>query len=181
MTLAWAWWTGRPGTAGTDTDTDSAAAWRVGAVQLVLAAWIGAALAGLGAVEAYSLPAAGGLLLAAGRGLVRDASWQAWGPGLVVAAVPSTALAVVTPDAARAVLVLALAAGTMVAGGRAGLRAPLMVGAGTALVLSLGLAVRALPWPLGTALVVGSLLLLVGMRRERRPVAGFATRLADLR
>ena len=40
---------------------------------------------------------------------------------------------------------------------------------------------RALPWPLGTALVVGTVLLAVGMRRERRPVAGFGTRLAELR
>ena len=181
VTLAWAWWTGRPGTADTDTALDSATAWRVGAAQLVVASWVVAALGGLGAVEAYSVPAAGGLLLAAGRGLVRDASWQSWGPGLVVAAVPSTVLAVVTPDAARAVVVLGLAAAAMVSGGRAGLRAPLMVGAGTALVLSLGLAVRALPWPVGTALVVGSALLAVGMLRERRPVAGFATRLADLR
>ncbi|RZU32226.1 hypothetical protein BKA19_1921 [Blastococcus saxobsidens] len=179
-TLGWAWWTGRAGTA-TDDDTDSTTGWRIGAAQLVLAGWLAAALAGLGAVEAYSVPAAGGLLLAAGRGLLRDPSWQSWGPGLVVAAAPSTVLAVVTPDALRAVLVLALAAVAMVAGGRAGLRAPLLVGSGAALVLALGLAVRALPWPVATALVVGSVLLLIGMLRERRPVAGFATRLADLR
>jgi hypothetical protein len=180
VTLGWAWWTGRPG-AGADVDTDSTAAWRVGAAQAVLAAWIAAALAGLGAAEAYSLPAAAGLLLAAGRGLVRAPSWQAWGPGLLVAAAPSTALAVVTPGAARTVLVLAVAALAMVAGGRSGLQAPLMIGAGTALVLGLGLAVRVLPWPAGTTLLVGSALLLIGMLRERRPIGGFATRLADLR
>ncbi|NEK85145.1 hypothetical protein GCU60_05125 [Blastococcus saxobsidens] len=179
-TLGWAWWTGRAGSAPDD-DSDATAGWRIGAAQLVLACWLAAALADLGAVEAYSLPAAAGLLLAAGRGLVRDPSWQAWGPGLVTAAAPSTVLTVVTPDALRAVLVLALAAVAMVAGGRAGLRAPLMIGSGTALVLALGLAVRALPWPVATALVVGSGLLLIGMLRERHPVAGFATRLADLR
>ena len=64
---------------------------------------------------------------------------------------------------------------------RRALRAPLQIGAGTALVLALGLSVRALPWPVATALVVGGVLLAVGARRERRPVAGFATRLADLR
>ncbi|TFV53117.1 hypothetical protein [Blastococcus sp. TF02A-35] len=179
-TLVWAWWTGRPG-AAPDDDTDATVAWRVGAAQLVLAGWIAAALADLGAVEAYSLPASAGLLLAAGRGLVRDASWPTWGPGLVLAAAPSTVLAVATSDALRGVVVLALAAVAMVAGGRAGVRAPLMVGAGTALVLALGLAVRALPWPVGTALVVGCALLVIGMLRERRPVAGFAARLPELR
>jgi hypothetical protein len=48
-------------------------------------------------------------------------------------------------------------------------------------VLAIGLTVRALPWQLGTALVVGSALLAIGMLRERRPVAGFDARLADLR
>ena len=69
----------------------------------------------------------------------------------------------------------------MVAGARTGNRALLMVGAGTVLVLALGFTVRALPWPLATALVVGAALLTVGVRRERRPVAGFGGRLADLR
>ena len=44
-----------------------------------------------------------------------------------------------------------------------------------------GLGVRGLPWPVASALVVGGVLLAVGVRRERRPVAGFAVRLADLR
>ena len=56
-----------------------------------------------------------------------------------------------------------------------------LVGAASALVLAVGLAVRALPWPVAAALVVGSVLLLIGMRGERVPVAGFAARLADLR
>jgi hypothetical protein len=56
-----------------------------------------------------------------------------------------------------------------------------MVGAGTALALALGFTVRALPWPLGAALVVGSVLLALGARRERRPIAGFGRRVADLR
>jgi hypothetical protein len=98
-----------------------------------------------------------------------------------VAAVPSTVLAVIAPDAPRAVAVLVVAAAVLVAGGRRALAAPLQIGAGTALTLALGLSVRALPWPVATALVVGGVLLAVGARRERRPVAGFATRLADLR
>ncbi|MFL6097742.1 MAG: hypothetical protein ACJ71Y_19990, partial [Blastococcus sp.] len=91
------------------------------------------------------------------------------------------ALAVVTSDGERAVAVLVAAAVVLVAGARSGLRAPLMVGAGTAVAVTLGLTVRAVPWPLATALAVGCVLLAVGMRRERRPVAGARARLADLR
>lgn len=186
-TLASAWLAGRQGAAEEDDADQSdgpvpvAAAWRTGAGQLVAAAWIGAATAGLAAVEWYSLSAAGGLLLAAGPRLLHGRSWPAWGPGLLVAAAPSTVLAVVGADNARAVAVLVVAAAAMVAGARRGVRAPLMIGAGTALALAVGLAVRQLPWPLGAALIVGSVLLAVGMVREQYPVAGFGARLADLR
>jgi hypothetical protein len=174
FTLAWAWRTGR------SDDELSAVAWRVGAAQLVLAAWVAAAAADRVAVEWYSLSAAAGLLLAAGPTLLRGSSW-AWGPGLLMAAIPSGVLAVVVPDGARAVGVLVGAAVVLVAGARTGLRAPLMIGAGTAVALALGFTVRALPWPLGTALAVGTVLVAIGMLRERRPVAGFGRRVADLR
>lgn len=176
-TLGWAWRTGRtPEARGVPPS-----AWRAGAAQLVLAAWVAAATADLTPVEAYSLPAAAGLLIATGPDLVRGSSWRSWGPGLLVAAVPSTVLAVVGPDAGRAVAVLALAAVAMVAGGRSGVRAPLQVGAGAALAVAPGVIARALPWPVATALAVGAVLLAVGMLRERRPVAGFSRRLAELR
>ncbi|UOY02128.1 SCO7613 C-terminal domain-containing membrane protein [Blastococcus sp. PRF04-17] len=175
FTLGWAWRT------GTRQSEDDAAARRIGAALLVLAFWISAGAAGLAAVEWYSLPAAAALLVASGPALRRDASWPAWGPGLLVAAVPSGVLAVVVSDGARAVCVLTAAGLVMVAGARYGLRAPLMVGAGTALALAVGFTARALPWPLAAALVVGSALLAVGVRRERRPVAGFTRRVADLR
>jgi hypothetical protein len=176
-TLGWAWRT-EP---RADDDQSTRAAWRAGAPQVVAAAWVWFAAAGHTAVEWYSLPAAVGLLIAAGPQLWRGASWPAWGPGLLVAAVPSAVLAVATSDARRAVAVLVVAAAVLVAGARTGIRAPLMVGAGTALALGLGFTARALPWPLGAALVVGAVLLAVGTRRERRPVAGFGRRLADLR
>ncbi|HEY0509354.1 MAG TPA: hypothetical protein VGD12_14960 [Blastococcus sp.] len=180
-TLGWAWRTGRP-RADDDSAELSTGAWRVGAGQLVVAAWVAAAALDLSDVEWYSLPAAAGLLLGAGWGLRYASSWSAWGPGLLVAAVPSTVLAVVAADGPRAVGVVLAAAVAMVAGARTDVRAPLMIGAGTAVVLGLGLTVRELPWPIGTALLlVGSALLAVGMRRERRPVAGFGARLADLR
>jgi hypothetical protein len=185
FTLGWAWRGGRRPDPASDpaADTEPAVpgAWRVGAAQVVVAAWVGAATAGLAALEWYSLSAAGGLLVAAGPRLVRGPSWPAWGPGLLVAAVPSTVLAVVGADDARAVTVLIAAAVAMVAGARTSLRAPLTIGAGTALAVAVGLAVRQLPWPLGAALVVGSVLLAVGMLRERYPIAGFGARLADLR
>ena len=178
-TLGGAWHTGRQ-PAVTD-DGTSRTGWRIGAAQLVLATWVAAPAVDLAAVEWYSLPAAAGLLISAGPELVRGASWPAWGPGLLVAAVPSGVLAVVAADGARAVCVLIAAAAVLVAGARTGVRAPLMVGAGTVLALALGVTVRALPWPLATALLVGGALLALGMRRERRPVAGFGARLVDLR
>jgi hypothetical protein len=88
---------------------------------------------------------------------------------------------VIAADGARATGVLLASAAVMVAGARSGLRAPLLVGAGTALTLTLSFTVRALPWPLATALAVGGVLLALGMRREGHPVAGFGARLADLR
>jgi hypothetical protein len=181
FTLSWAWRTGRRHTADEPLHPTSATAWRGGALQLVAAGWFFAAAADVTAVEWYSLPAAVGLLVAAGPRLVDGASWPAWGPGLLVAAVPSGVLAVMTSDGARAVAVLVAAAVAMVAGGWFARRAPLMIGAGTALAVGVGFTVRALPWPLGAALVVGSVLLAIGMRRERRPVAGFGRRVADLR
>jgi len=185
-TLGWAaqaeWRAGRRPWALAEPDADVApGAWRIGATQLMVAAWLVAAAAGAGAVEWYSLPAAVALLVGSGPRLARGASWPAWGPGLLAAAVPSTLVAAVTADGPRSTVLLILAALAMVGGARTGVRAPLLVGAGTALTLTVGLAVRQLPWPLGGALLVGSVLLAVGMLRERRPVAGFGARLADLR
>jgi hypothetical protein len=181
-TLAWARRTGASGAvADGQADAPTDVTWRGGAAQLVLACWIAAATADLSAVEWYSLPAAAGLLISSWPDLTRGRSWPAWGPGLLLAAVPSVVLAVTTSDGARGVSVLVVAAAVLVAGARTGVRAPLMIGAGTVLALAVGFTVRALPWPLGTALVVGSVLLALGMRRERRPVDGFGTRLADLR
>jgi uncharacterized membrane protein (Fun14 family) len=95
--------------------------------------------------------------------------------------VPSTLLALAHPEGVRPVWVLVAAALTMVAGASTGVLAPLLVGAGTALGLAVGFAFRQVPWPLGAALVVGSVLLAVGTLRERDPVSGFGRRLAELR
>jgi hypothetical protein len=107
--------------------------------------------------------------------LVTTAPWHVAGVG------EGCRTAWTASDTTRAVAVLVVAAAVLVAVARTGVRAPLMVGAGTALALGLGFTVRALPWPLAAALVVGAVLLVLGTRRERRPVAGFGRRLADLR
>jgi hypothetical protein len=187
-TLGWAVRAGQR----TDTDIVTAAAddevaeeisagWKVGAAHLVAAGWTAAALADLHALEAWTLPLALGLLIASGPRLLRGPSWRAWGPGLLVAAVPSAVAAVLDPGGPRPVPVLVAAVLGLLIGSRTGVLAPLAVGAGTAVFLVLGLAVPALPWPLTAAFVVGVGLLAWGTLRERRPIAGFRFRLAELR
>ncbi len=180
VTCAWgwhAWHTPDPRNGA----PEGSPAWRAGAAQLVGAAWTAAALAGSSVVEAYTLPAALGLLLAAGPRLADGPSWPAWGPGLLVAAVPSVGWAVVEPGSTRPVLVLLVAATVMGVAAWRAVRAPLVVAAWTAVALALGLAVLALPLPVTGTLVVGVVLLAVGARRERHPVAGFNARLAEMR
>jgi hypothetical protein len=176
MTIGWGAWTARPGVVG-----PPSVAWRVGAAELVLAAEVAVFDSGTRVPEAYSLPLAVGLLLGAGPRLLRGASWPAWGPGLLVAAVPSAVLAVTAPGSARPVAVLITAAVVLVGAGALGVRAPLVIAAATAVGVGLGLAVVASSWPLAGVLAVGAVLLAVGARREEFPVAGFSLRLADLR
>jgi hypothetical protein len=179
-TCAWGWhvWHTRD---PLDGGREGSPAWRSGAAQLVVAAWTAAALADSSIPEAYTLPAALGLLLAAGPRLAEGPSWPTWGPGLLVAAVPSVVWAVVAPGSTRPVVVLLVAAAVMGAAAWRAVRAPLFVAAWTAVALALGLAVVALPLPVTGALVVGVVLLAVGARRERHPVAGFGARLAEMR
>ncbi|SDC69194.1 hypothetical protein SAMN05660690_2149 [Geodermatophilus telluris] len=196
--LTWAWGlhldrsAGDGDTVGEDTvgedtgeaDTGEADTCRkVGAAEGVAAAWTCAALAGSTVVEAWTLPAAAGLLLAAGPRLLdeREPSWPTWGPGLLTAAVPSTVAAVVLPGALRPVLVLGAAAVVLALAGREALRAPLVTAAATAVALAVGLAVAELPLPVAGVLVVGGGLLALGALRESRPVAGFGARLSEMR
>ncbi|MGY1643762.1 SCO7613 C-terminal domain-containing membrane protein [Geodermatophilus sp. SYSU D00703] len=179
LTCAWAWriWRWGPreeAAAGTR-------AWRAGAAQLVLAAWTAVALWNWSVLEAFTLPLAAGLLVAAGPRLVDGPSWPAWGPGLLVAAVPSAVWAVVVPGGLRSLLVLLAAAGVMGVAAWRAVRAPLLTGAGTAIGLAVGLALVELPLPVTSALVVGVALVVLGAGRERRPVAGFGARLAEMR
>ncbi|PRY49693.1 hypothetical protein LY71_105137 [Geodermatophilus tzadiensis] len=186
-TLTWAWGLHRGRSAEADADAGAAAeagsCRRIGAAEVVAAAWTCAALAGSAVVESWTLPAAAGLLLAAGPRLLdgREPSWPTWGPGLLTAAVPSTVAAVVQPGALRPVLVLAVAAGVVALPGRMALRAPLVTAAATAVALAVGLAVAVLPLPVAGVLVVGGALLALGARRESRAVAGLGARLSELR
>ncbi|MGY1842720.1 SCO7613 C-terminal domain-containing membrane protein [Modestobacter sp. SYSU DS0875] len=164
--------------------TDRAPVRAGGCVALVLAAWTAAGQAGVGVPEAYTLPAATVLWLYSGRRLATGASWPAWGPGLVVAFVPSVWLAATGPDVTRLVLVVLAATVTAVAGGRRQVQAPLVVGAASLTAVALGRLVAHLPFTgllaVGSA---GAVLLAAGAAyEERRSRARAAlTRVADLR
>jgi hypothetical protein len=174
VTVEWAGWTATP-------QEPPSVAWRIGAAQWTVAIWLAVSAGSVHVLEEYTLPLAAGLLLAQGPRLVDGPSWPAWGPGLLVAAVPSAGMAVVLPGITRPVVVLSVAALVMVAAAAAGLRAPLVIGAGTAVGTTLGLALATLVWPVVAALVIGTVLLGIGAREELSPVASFAAPLAKLR
>jgi hypothetical protein len=121
--------------------------------------------------EAYTLPAAAGLLVVALPRLRAGApSWTAEGPATAVAVVPSAFLAVADPTALRLVLVVAAAAAFTVVGTLAHRQAPFVVGTASLAGVVIG---RLSPYApllprwltLGTA---GLLLLVLGATYERR-------------
>ncbi|NYJ08853.1 SCO7613 C-terminal domain-containing membrane protein [Petropleomorpha daqingensis] len=138
---------------------------------LVLAAWIALAGADVQTPEAYTLPAAVGLLLIGlPRLLARGPSWAAEGPGIAVGLVPSAFLAVTEPSTLRLVLVVAAAVALTVVGTLSHRQAPFVLGAAALAFVVLG---RLGPYaPLlprwVTLTVAGLLLLLLGATYERR-------------
>jgi hypothetical protein len=174
VTVEWAGWTSEP-------EQAPSVAWRIGAAQWTVAIWLAVSAGSAHVLEAYTLPLAAALLLAQGPRLVEGPSWPAWGPGLLVAAVPSAVMAVVLPGITRPVVVLCGAALVMVLAAAAGLRAPLVIAAATAVGTTLALALATVVWPVVAALVIGAVLLGVGAREEFSPVASFAAPLAKLR
>jgi hypothetical protein len=138
---------------------------------LVVAAWIALAGAGVSTPEAYTLPAAAGLLLVALPRLRAGApSWSAEGPGLLLALAPSAVVVVAEATAPRLVLVVLAAAAVTVVGTLAHRQAPFVAGATTLGFVTVGLlgpdALLLPRWlTLGT---VGLLLLVVGATYERR-------------
>jgi hypothetical protein len=152
---------------GTVVGRDGARA--AGCASLVGAAWLTAANTEVAAPEAWTLPAAAGLLLYAGRRLADAPSWSSWGPGLVTGFAPSATLAVLEPDVVRVLLVVVAATlATTLATWRE-VQAPLVVGAASLVVVAVGRLVDVLPWSGLIAVgVAGALLLVVGALYERR-------------
>jgi hypothetical protein len=138
---------------------------------LVVAVWIAVGGTGVETPEAYTLPAAAGLLLVAVPRLRAGArSWAAEGAAVGVALVPSAVVVVADPSALRLVLVVAAAAALTVAGTALHRQAPFVIGAAALLFVTVGRLAPYAPllprWvSLGT---VGLLLLVVGATYERR-------------
>jgi hypothetical protein len=148
--------------------------WWIGAVatgDLVLASWIALAGARVETPEAYTLPAAAGLLLIGlPRLRTQGRSWAAEGPAVAVGLVPSAFLAVTDPSTIRLVLVVAAAVVLTAAGTLTHRQAPFVLGAASLAFVVLG---RLGPYaPLlprwVTLTVAGLLLLLLGATYERR-------------
>jgi hypothetical protein len=143
----------------------------VGTADLVIASWIAIGGAGVETPEAYTGPAAVGLLLIAIPALRSGAgSWAAEGAAVGVALVPSALAVVAEPTALRLVLVLAAATALTIAGTLLHRQAPFVVGAGVLFVVAVGRLAPYAPllprWvTLGAA---GLLLLVVGATYERR-------------
>lgn len=128
-------------------------------------------------VEAYTWPTAVfvTLLIAVAKNGERTTSphltsWGRFGPGLAIALVPSTALAISCGGLIRPLVLSVLALGIAVAGGRARLGSPLFFGGATLLVLGLN---AAFPYvwegPRWLVLgVVGALLIWFGATLERQ-------------
>ena len=154
----------------------------------LLLMWIQLWIAEVRLVEAYSLPAA---VLLGGAGwwqMRRDptiGSWSALGPALLVAAVPSAFAAVVETGAVRPLVVLGIAVGVTVTGAVLGLRAPLVVGSTTSVIMAVDqlfpVAARLPRW-VGIG-ALGVLLLVVGatFERQRRRVLTAYERYRTLR
>jgi hypothetical protein len=138
---------------------------------LVIAAWIAVAGAGIETPEAYTLPAAVGLLLIALPNLRAGASsWAAEGAAVGVALVPSALVVVSEPTAVRLVPVVAAATAATVAGTLLHRQAPFVLGAGTLLLVVVGRLAPytpLLPWWV-TLGIPGLLLFVVGATYERR-------------
>jgi hypothetical protein len=162
---------------------DSTARWS-GVAAVVGGCWTGAATGGVDLLEAYTLPLAIGLLAGWGRQLATGPSRPTFGPGLLTAAAPSVTAAVLAPSLTRLMLVIVIATVVMAAAARLGVRAPFEVAGASLTVLSLGLLVRALPWPalIGLA-VAGALLIFVGAGYEERrmQLRSLAARLSQMR
>jgi hypothetical protein len=145
-----------------------------GAAAALAATWAWLSVADVTLLEAYTLPAAAGAL-AAGQATRRrrqhPSSWLTLGPGLAVALLPSLGAAVGgAGGATRPLLLTGGALLVVLAGARARLQAPLVLGGVTLLVLGLdALAPVAAQLPRWVTIgAAGLLLLWLGATAERR-------------
>ncbi len=144
-----------------------------GAATALAATWAWLSVANVTLLEAYTLPAAA-IALAAGwttRRRPHPSSWLTLGPGLAVALLPSLAVAVGgAGGAARPLLLTGGALLVVLAGARARLQAPLVLGGVTLLALGLdALAPVAAQLPRWVTIgAAGLLLLWLGATAERR-------------
>ncbi len=139
-------------------------------------------------VEAYSLPAAAAVGAAGWWQMRRDpnvGSWPTLGPALVIAAAPSALVAIVETEVVRPLTVLGIAVAMTIVGASRGLRAPLVVGSVTAVIMAVDqlfpVAARLPRWVgIGAA---GVVLLVVGatFERQRRRVVDAYARYRSLR
>ena len=145
----------------------------VGAGLLTLSSWVRLADAGVETPEAYAVPP--GLVgLALGhlrrRAAPATGSFSAYGPGLVALLVPSLLASLDDDDLLRPALLGAGALAVVLLGARARLRAPLVLGGGTLLVLAVDqiapYAAELPRWVLPA--VAGLLLVTVGVTYEQR-------------
>jgi hypothetical protein len=147
----------------------------VAVADLVVASWIAVAGAGVETAEAYTLPAAIGLLVVAWPRLrVGAPSWAAEGAAVGVALVPSTLALVASPTALRLVLVVAGAVAVVALGTLLHRQAPFVLGAGAlAFVVATQLGRYAPLVPIWVVLpvvlpVAGVALFVLGSTYERR-------------
>jgi hypothetical protein len=149
--------------------------------------WLRLWMADVELVEAYSLPLALGVGLLgwiAHRRGHAGGSWAITGPALLVASLPSALVALESPGQARSLLVIAAAVVMIVVGAALGWKAPLVVGAGIAIVVGLAElwpAINRLPrWLVLAAL--GLSLIVLGARIEegKKGVARLAGRLSSM-
>jgi len=149
----------------------------LGLAQVEAALWAWLASAGVHAPEPYTVPAAAVLLVVGWRRSRRPppvCSWITYGPGLAVLLVPSLVAVWQLPGWARPLVLAVVAAAIALAGGRARLIAPLLLG-GAVVILDAGHelapAVRQLAGVLPRWVpiaVIGVVLLVVGATYEAR-------------
>ncbi len=144
-----------------------------GAASAVAATWAWLAVAQVHLPEAYTLPAAAAMLAAgllATRTRPAPSSWFAFGPGLLVAFAPTLALVVERVEAVRAVPLTGAALVVVLAGARARVQAPVVLGATTLVALGIDIvAPVAARGPRWIALAIaGVALLWLGATAERR-------------